>query len=57
MQKLVFWSIVTIASGIGSWIPSWWHAGVLSISGLVGGAVGFIAGLWLAKLLDGYIAG
>lgn len=57
MQKIVFWSIVSIASGIGSWIPSLWHAGVFSIAGIIGGVLGFVAGIWLAKLLDGYIAG
>lgn len=57
MEKIVFWSIVTITSGIGCWIPTLWHAGIFSISGIMGSVIGFVVGVWLARLLSSYIAG
>ena len=55
MGKVVFWSLVTIFSALGSWIPSLWHAGFFSIAGIIGGVVGLGVGIWLAYLIDNYI--
>jgi hypothetical protein len=55
MQKLVFWSIITLTSAVGSYIPSLWHAGPFSVAGIIGGLAGFAAGFWVNNLLDSYI--
>jgi hypothetical protein len=37
---------MVVGSTFGSWIPSLWGAGWLSISSVLLGAVGGIAGIW-----------
>jgi len=43
----------TVGLTIGSFVPSLWGAGQLSLSSLLFGAAGGIAGIWVAaRLLD-----
>jgi len=39
---------VLVGSTIGSYIPLLWGAGVFSFSSIILGAVGAIAGIWIA---------
>ena len=55
MNKVVLYGSVSVFSLLGSWIPSLWHAGYLSIWGILGGIVGFFVGLWVYSLLNDYI--
>jgi hypothetical protein len=55
MEKIVMWGLVTICSGLGSWIPSLWHAGMLSVAGIVGGLIGAVLGFWLNAKLSDYV--
>ncbi|MCX6727633.1 MAG: hypothetical protein NTX11_02355 [Candidatus Saccharibacteria bacterium] len=55
MNKLVLYGLISICSGIGSWIPSLWHAGFLSAWGIIGGIVGCFVGVWLNFQLKNYI--
>jgi len=38
---------VFIGSTLGGFVPDLWHAGMFSLSGVLFGALGGIAGLWL----------
>jgi hypothetical protein len=55
MNKWLLYSSVLIFSTIGGYIPSLWHAGLLSASGIIGGIVGTIAGIWIAFQVNNYV--
>jgi hypothetical protein len=48
VSKKAVWFGMIVGSTIGGWVPSLWHAGMLSIWGIVMSTVGGIAGIWLA---------
>jgi len=53
MKSLIYGSVL-IFSTIGGYIPSLWHAGFLSISGIIFGIIGTIFGIWIAIKLNNY---
>jgi hypothetical protein len=55
MNKIVLYGSITIFSGLGSWIPSLWHASYFSIWGIIGGIVGLGVGIWVYTLINNYI--
>ena len=55
MNKWLLYSSVFIFSSIGGYIPSLWHAGFLSASGIIGGVIGTIAGIWIAFQVNNYV--
>jgi hypothetical protein len=55
MSKGLIYGSVLIFSTIGGYIPSLWHAGIFSISGLIGGIVGTVAGIWIAIKINSYV--
>jgi hypothetical protein len=55
MSKGLIYGSVLIFSTIGGYIPSLWHAGIFSISGLTGGIVGTVAGIWIAIKINSYV--
>lgn len=55
MQKFIFWSLISIGSGVGGWIPTLWHASMFSIWGVIGGLAGTFGGWWVARSIDAYI--
>ena len=54
-MKALLYASVLIFSTIGGYIPSLWHAGLFSISGIIGGIVGTAVGIWVAVKLNNYI--
>jgi hypothetical protein len=42
---------ILVGSTAGGFVPDLWHAGMLSLSGVVFGLVGGIAGLWVGVRL------
>ena len=55
MKTLIYGSVL-IFSTIGGYIPSLWHAGLFSVSGIVGGIVGTIVGIWVAVKASNYFS-
>jgi hypothetical protein len=55
MNKWLLYGSVFIFSSIGGYIPSLWHAGFLSASGIIGGIVGTAAGIWIAFQINNYV--
>lgn len=55
MQKIIMWSLISIGSGVGAWLPSLWHAGAFSAAGIIGGLLGGVAGWWIAQQIDNYV--
>jgi hypothetical protein len=47
-MKALLYASVFIFSTIGGYIPSLWHAGIFSISGILGGIIGTAVGIWVA---------
>jgi hypothetical protein len=47
-MKTLIYASVFIFSTIGGYIPSLWHAGFFSVSGILGGIVGTAIGIWVA---------
>jgi hypothetical protein len=45
-SKLI-WIGLIVGSCIGGYVPSLWGADLISISGVIGSAVGGILGIWL----------
>jgi predicted MFS family arabinose efflux permease len=43
---------ILVGSTIGGFVPDLWHAGMLSLSGVVFGLAGGIAGLWVGVRLN-----
>jgi len=54
-MKMLIYGSVFIFSAIGSYIPSLWHAGPFSASGIIGGVIGTIFGLWAAIKASRYV--
>ena len=52
MNKSLLFVMITIGSIIGGWIPSLWHAGEFSAWGLIFGAVGAVAGVFVAAWIS-----
>jgi hypothetical protein len=48
LMKTLIYASVFIFSTIGGYIPSLWHAGFFSVSGILGGIVGTAIGIWVA---------
>jgi hypothetical protein len=53
-KKLVYGSVI-LFSTIGSYIPALWHAGIFSISGILGGLIGALVGVWVAIKINNYV--
>lgn len=47
MDRKIIWLCLAVGSTAGSYIPSLWGAGSLSFSGLIFGALGGLAGIWV----------
>lgn len=54
-MKMLIYGSVLVFSTIGGYIPSLWHAGFFSISGILGGIIGTIFGIWAAVKFNNYI--
>src|SRR5438270_13228319 len=55
LMKTLIYASVFIFSTIGGYIPSLWHAGFFSVSGILGGIVGTAIGIWVAiKMKQNY---
>jgi hypothetical protein len=55
MSKVLIYGSVLVFSTIGGYIPALWHAGFFSISGILGGIIGTIIGIWVALKLNNYV--
>ena len=55
MNKWLLYGCATLGSIIGSYVPALWHAGFLSMWGMVGGLVGAIVGIWVAFRINNYV--
>ncbi|MES2315536.1 MAG: hypothetical protein V4486_02245 [Patescibacteria group bacterium] len=51
-SKSLIWLFMGIGSTLGSYIPTLWGAGFLSMSSVILSAVGGIAGIWLGYKLS-----
>ncbi len=51
MNKKLIWIGMIVGSTIGGCVPTLWHAGMFSMSGIVLSTVGGIAGIWVAYRL------
>jgi predicted MFS family arabinose efflux permease len=49
MSRKAIWIGVIVGSTIGGFVPSLWHASVLSVSGVVFSTIGGLAGIWAAR--------
>ena len=49
-RKLI-WIGATVGSTLGGLVPSLWHAGMLSFSGLILSTVGGLLGIWVGYRL------
>ncbi len=47
-SKSLIWVGMILGSFLGSYIPTFWGAGVLSFSSLLFGSAGAIVGIWAA---------
>ena len=55
MSKKAVWFGMFVGSTIGGCVPMLWHAGMFSFSAIILGAVGGVAGIWIAyRLSRGY---
>jgi len=45
MSKTVIWLGMFVGSTLGSYVPSWWGAGMFSFSSILGGMIGGIVGV------------
>ncbi len=50
-KRLIMMGMI-IGSTIGSWLPTVWGAGWLSLSSVLGSVVGGLAGIWLGYRLS-----
>jgi hypothetical protein len=55
MSKGLIYGSVIFFSTIGGYIPSLWHAGFFSVSGIVGGIIGTAFGIWVAVKINNYV--
>ena len=46
MNRRPIWIGMFVGSTIGGFIPALWHAGMVSMSGIILSTVGGIAGIW-----------
>jgi hypothetical protein len=56
MSKGLIYGSVLVFSTIGGLIPSLWHAGLFSLSGILGGIIGTVVGIWVAIRLNDYVS-
>lgn len=49
-KKAIYFGMI-LGSTLGGLVPSLWHAGMFSISGVVMSAVGGLVGIWVAHRL------
>lgn len=54
-MKILLYLSVFIFSTIGAYIPALWGAGIFSLSGIFGGLVGTVVGIWVALKLNNLI--
>jgi hypothetical protein len=50
--KKSIWIGMFVGSSIGGFLPMLWHAGMLSMWGIVMSTIGGIAGIWIAYRID-----
>jgi hypothetical protein len=55
MNKGLMWICITIGGIVGSYIPVLWHAGYFSMTSIIFGGLGSLAGVWAAYKLNDYI--
>jgi len=55
MNKWLLYGSVAVFGTIGGYVPSLWHAGPLSMGGIIGGLVGTAAGIWIAFQVNNYV--
>lgn len=55
VNKTLLYGSVAVFGTIGGYVPSLWHAGPFSASGILGGIVGTIFGIWAAFKINDYI--
>ena len=48
MSKKSIWIGMFVGSSIGGFVPMLWHAGMLSLWGVVMSTIGGVAGIWIA---------
>ena len=54
MSKKAIWIGATIGSTVGGCVPSLWHAGMFSFSGVILSTIGALLGIWITwKLMRG----
>ncbi|HZT85370.1 MAG TPA: hypothetical protein VE984_08130 [Gaiellaceae bacterium] len=53
MDRRVVWLFVVVGTTVGALLPSVWGGGALGLASLGLGALGGVAGLWLAAKLTG----
>ena len=54
-MKMLIYGSVFVFSTIGGFIPTLWHAGFFSVSGIIGTIIGTIIGIWAAVKLKDYV--
>jgi hypothetical protein len=52
MSKALMWLLIGIGSTIGGFIPVWLGADIFSLWGIIGSAVGAVAGIYIFNRLD-----
>jgi hypothetical protein len=52
MDKRVLWMCLFAGSTVGSFVPEAWGASAFGLSSIVFGAVGGIAGVWVAARIS-----
>jgi len=55
MNKWLLYGSVAVFGTIGGYVPSLWHAGPFSASGILGGIVGTIVGIWVAFQINNHV--
>lgn len=51
MNTKAIWFGMSVGTAIGGSVPMLWHAGIFSFSSVLLGAVGGLAGIWVAYRL------
>jgi len=52
MDKRVLWLCMAVGSTVGGFLPEAWGASSLGVSSLLLGAIGALAGVWVAARLS-----
>jgi len=55
MSKGLIYGSVLIFSTIGGFVPTLWHAGIFSVSGILGTILGTAIGVWVALKINNYV--